>query len=249
MSELFEKLNYINKVKDNEKRLDKLRSLCVDRDSLNDALEIAKHESTINLSGAILITALSALLITVFSAVLTNLIPNAMDRTILLFILFIIYFAYLWILLKYGFNEWTNLYYDLIDLRKKKREEPDISKLDTTISGVEAINSRIDVIEKNICSKIEAKGKEIMSIKDKNSFNFGFAAFLSVSIFLLTRAIDFVEFKEKESTLLSNGSVKLIILFMIFMLWVFVCWLTFPQEFKEFKELILGKIKAIVRRA
>ena len=107
---------------------------------------------------------------------------------------------------------------------------------------VDDINPKISALEKNVCSKIEANG-EIMS-KDKKSFNFGFAFFLSVTIFLFNRVIDFVEFEEKDSKLISNFSVKLIILVIIFVLWVIVCMLTFPQEFKEFKELILGKIKA-----
>jgi hypothetical protein len=49
MSELFEKLNCIKKVEDNETRLRRLKEVCSDRDILNDALDIAKHESSINL--------------------------------------------------------------------------------------------------------------------------------------------------------------------------------------------------------
>lgn len=170
MSELFDKLYRINKVKDNETRLDNLRSLCVDRYILNDALEIAKHESTIHLPGAMLLTAMSALLITVFSYVLTNLIPNAMDRSGLLFILFITYFGFLWNILKRGFGRWTDLYYDLIDLRRKERRETEpivLSKLDMIISEVDDINQKINDLEKNMTTKIEDNRKEIISIKNK----------------------------------------------------------------------------------
>ncbi len=68
---------------------------------------------------------------------------------------------------------------------------------------------------------------------------------MSVTIFLLTRAIDFAEFVVKNnSNIFADDGVKVIIFLIIFILWVVVCWRTFPQEFKEFKELLLGKIKA-----
>jgi hypothetical protein len=47
---LYEKLNEIRKEvikeKDIEKRLEKLKKVCSDENILNDALELAKHEST-----------------------------------------------------------------------------------------------------------------------------------------------------------------------------------------------------------
>ena len=161
---LYEKLNEIKR----EIKCERLKEICRDKDTLNDALEIAKHESTITLSGSILITALSA----VMFAVLFNL-PNTVIKTdivmknlsVLLFL--ILYFGILVYLFNFQFKPWTNLYYDLIELRRMRREEPDISKLDIIISKIEAINPRMNVLEKNINTKMEAIKKEIMIIKRK----------------------------------------------------------------------------------
>ncbi len=119
---LFERLNKIKREKDNETRLKRLKEVCSDGDILNDALEIAKHESTLNLSGGILITALSA--------VLLNFIGDATVKIVFL----LLYFAVFLFLVKFEFGGWTDLYYDLIELRRIKREESDISKLDIIIS-------------------------------------------------------------------------------------------------------------------
>ena len=148
---LYEKLNEIKKEK-REIKCERLKEICRDRDTLNDALEIAKHESTITLSGSILITALSA----VMFAVLFNLLPNTALKTVSVFSFLILYFAILLYLVNVEFKTWANLYYDLIELRRMRREEPDISKLDIIISKVEEINPRINVLEKNINTKIEA---------------------------------------------------------------------------------------------
>jgi hypothetical protein len=60
MGEFFEKLKCIKKQKNNETRLKRLKEVCRDREILNDALELSKHESTINLPGASFITAIAA---------------------------------------------------------------------------------------------------------------------------------------------------------------------------------------------
>ncbi|MCZ7402041.1 MAG: hypothetical protein O8C61_07445 [Candidatus Methanoperedens sp.] len=101
----------IRKESDIEKRLDKLKKVCSDKDILNDAIEITKHESSILFPGAILITALTALMLNLLDA------PQKM-------ILLILYIVVLLILTHREFPSWTKLYYDLIELRKKIREEP-----------------------------------------------------------------------------------------------------------------------------
>ena len=160
MSELFEKLNSIKKVEDNETRLRRLKEVCSDRDILNDALEIAKHASTITLPGMILMTALTALVIA-----LINLVPVATNYKIGSVIIVIgLYYYVIYTTIKFEFARWNKLYYVLIDLR---REEPDISKLDVIISKVGEINPKIDVLEKNVNTKLEAIEKEIISLKKK----------------------------------------------------------------------------------
>lgn len=128
MSELYEKLNDIKKEKNNETRMKRLKEVCNDRDILNDALKITKNESTIALPGATLITALSAILIAVMSAIFINLISDATLRAVSLFGLLILYYVVIWIIVKFEFERWKNLYYDLIELRRERREELDISK-------------------------------------------------------------------------------------------------------------------------
>ncbi|MFZ3059077.1 MAG: hypothetical protein WA102_04980 [Candidatus Methanoperedens sp.] len=111
---LYEKLNEIRKEmikeKDIEKRLEKLKKVCSDENILNDALEIAKHESTTFFPGAILITALTAMFLN-FS--------NEWQKIILLGI----YIVFILIIINREFPSWTRLYYDLIELRKDRREE------------------------------------------------------------------------------------------------------------------------------
>jgi hypothetical protein len=160
---LFEKLNSINKIKDDETRLRKLKDECSNGDILNDALEIAKHESSLNLSGATLITGLSAIIFTV----MINLAPDPLSKTVESILFFIIYCGVLLYLLNVEFAGWTKIYYDLIDLRRGRRGEPDISKLDIIIAEVKAINLRIDNLEKIVSTKLEDIKKEIISPKKK----------------------------------------------------------------------------------
>jgi hypothetical protein len=79
----------------------------------------------------------------------------------------ILYFFVLLYLVKFEFARWTKLYYDLIDLRRERREEPGISKMDIIISKVDEIIQRIDDFEKIVSTKLEAIGKEILSPKKK----------------------------------------------------------------------------------
>lgn len=151
---LYEKLNEIKRKK-REVRCERLKEICIDEDILNDAIEIVKHESTINLSGAILITALSAILL--------NLLPDANSKTALL----ILYFVTLVLLVKFEFEKWTDLYYDLMELRRMRRGETDISKLDIILFKVETINQRMDNLGKIVSTKLESIEKEIISLKNK----------------------------------------------------------------------------------
>lgn len=227
MVELYEKLKCIKKEKNNETRLKRLREVCSDRDILNDALEIAKHESTLNLPGASFMTAVAAIFLIFFTDVYTR------SGILIVWIIFIL------VMVKIEFEGWNKVYYNLIDLRSEIRKESNISKLDT-IYGVEIINSRIDALGENVSTKstkLETIEKEIMSIKDEKKNNFNFAVFLSVTILFLTRAFDFAEFVVKyKSNIFAEDGVKVRIFFIIFILWVVVCWRTFPQEFKDFSE-------------
>ncbi len=166
MSDLYKTLNCIKKEKDKETRLRRLREVCSDKCGLDACLEIAKHESTTNISGTILLTAVAALIITVLSAVLIALIPDAWQRIISLFIMFIIIIVVLIRQVKFEFGDWTELYYDLIDLRVE-RMEPALSKLDRIISNVEALNQKLDNFGKTVISKLDAVEKEIISTKRK----------------------------------------------------------------------------------
>ncbi len=104
MSELSEKLVEIKKEKDNEKRLRNLRGVCNEEVILVEAIDIAKHESTMNLSGGTLITALTAIML--------NFVPN-FSKIFLL----ILYLCILLYIIKFEFKQWTDLYYDLIEIR------------------------------------------------------------------------------------------------------------------------------------
>jgi hypothetical protein len=156
MSVLFEKLNCIKKIKDKETRLRKLKDECSDGDILKDFLEIAKHESSLNLTGAALITALSAILFTV----MINLAPDAISKAVEVILFLILYCAVILYIVKIEFSGWTNIYYDLIDLRRERRREPDISKLDIIIAEVKGINQRIDNFEKIVSAKMEEKKRD-----------------------------------------------------------------------------------------
>jgi len=57
------------------------------------------------------------------------------------------------------FGGWTNIYYDLIDLRRERRGEPDISKLDIIIAEVKTINQRIYNVEKIVSTIMSPKKK------------------------------------------------------------------------------------------
>lgn len=229
MVELYEKLKCIKKEKNNETRLKRLREVCSDKDILNDALEIAKHQSTLNLPIASFITAITAIFLTIFTD----------GKTRIGFL--IVWTIFILVMIKNDFEGWNKVYYNLIDLRSEIRKESDISQLDTTISGVEVINSRIDALGENVNTKLEMIEKEIINRKYEKNNNFSFAVFLSVTIFLLTRAIDFAEFVVKnKGNIFADDGVKVIIFLIIFILWVVVCWRTFPQEFKEFKKLLSG---------
>jgi hypothetical protein len=141
------------KIPGNDERLDirsELAKICENNDMINDALDIAKHESSIYLPGVALITAVAALIISFsnypLSSNLNAKIPDFIPFVFILALLFVIYimcFIFLWM----------DVYYELIELKRIKREETKptvISELDYIISEVEAMNQRIDNFEKNI---------------------------------------------------------------------------------------------------
>lgn len=109
MDRLIEKLNEIKKEKNYEKRLKRLEEICVDENILNDALEIAKHNSTLIQPGASLITATVA--------VVLNFLPDTFSR----FVILIMWMSIVWYLVKFEFEKWNIIYLDLIELRRMKR--------------------------------------------------------------------------------------------------------------------------------
>lgn len=126
---LYNKLNGIKKQwifeRDLESRLERLKEICSDDDILNDAIEIAKHESTMLLPGATLITALVALLL--------NFSVDPTQKYVIL----VAYVVIILFLTNVHYPSWTRLYYDLIELRRKRREEHYILRLGKL--GLEAI--------------------------------------------------------------------------------------------------------------
>jgi hypothetical protein len=64
-------------------------------------------------------------------------------------------------LIKFEFEEWTKVFYDLKNLRREIRKEPDISKFDEIIHEVKTMNPRIDLLEKNVSTKMQVIEKEI----------------------------------------------------------------------------------------
>jgi hypothetical protein len=160
---LYEKLNEIRKEmiwemickKDLEKRLERLKKVCNNENILNDALEIAKHQSTVNLPGASLITAITAIML--------NFITDVKTRYGIL----IVWIIFIWIMTTLEFPIWTKIYFDLIELRREGKGENDILKLDIIISKVDTINTSINGFEKNVNTKLEAIEQEIKSLKKK----------------------------------------------------------------------------------
>ncbi len=126
---LYNELNGIKKQwifeRDLESRLERLKEICSDDDILNDAIEIAKHESTMLLPGATLITALVALLL--------NFSVDPTQKYVIL----VAYVVIILFLTNVHYPSWTRLYYDLIELRRKRREEHYILRLGKL--GLEAI--------------------------------------------------------------------------------------------------------------
>lgn len=159
MSELSEKLDKIKREKE-KKRLEKLNEICIDSDMINDALEIAKHESSIHLPGIALIMASAALMVGFFNnpVSLSYFPPYTWVVMYLIVIFTIFYVAYL---IQFQFNPWKRIYYDLVELRRNRIEETNISKLDIIIFKVKEINPKIDVLEKSISTKLEAIEKDI----------------------------------------------------------------------------------------
>jgi hypothetical protein len=168
MSELKKNLDCIKIEKGNE-RSRRLKKECSDGNILNDAklneaLDIAKHESTITLPGVALFTAMVALILS-FSNIPLALGFNKYCPLVipLIFIGAMIYIIYLMICV---YDPWKEVYYDLIEIRTKERRETEptvLSKLDKIISKV----NEIDVLEKKISSKIEDIENEVKTIKKK----------------------------------------------------------------------------------
>lgn len=170
---LYEKLNEIKKEK-REIRLEKLEEICRDNDNdmINDALYIAKHESSIYLPGVALITAVAALILSFYNntSILSFLPSSHLIFPWAILIVLFIALIYVFRIIKCEFIPWKEVYYDLIELRMMRREETKptvLSKLDEIIKEVKAINPRIGGLEINISNKMEALEKEVKSIKSK----------------------------------------------------------------------------------
>ncbi|MCZ7399325.1 MAG: hypothetical protein O8C62_06530 [Candidatus Methanoperedens sp.] len=159
MNNLYQKLKDIKDIK-KENRLGMLQKICNDG-IIDEALEIAKHQSSINLPGVPIITALTTILLgSVLGSILDLRTLYAIPIVWIFFVLVIINDS----------KKWTEVYYDLMELRRIRREETKptvISQLDIIISKVEEINPRIDVLEKNVSTKIEAIEKGFINIRKK----------------------------------------------------------------------------------
>jgi hypothetical protein len=107
MNAVYEKLKKIKNEK-KEKRLGKLQEICSD-DNIDEAIEIAKHQSGINLPGASFITAMTAVLFTFIKDDLTRAG------------LFILWIISIWYIITVGFEKWTEVYYDLMELKRIRR--------------------------------------------------------------------------------------------------------------------------------
>lgn len=143
----------LNEIKRRKHRLEMLKEICVDSDIINDALEIAKLQSSIYLPGVALVVAIAALIISFTSIVLKG-------ESLLNFVIALPYFIALCYAVYFVFNlkSWMETYYDLIELRSMKREEtkPTVdSKLEEIISEVVKIIPRIDILEEKVSTKIE----------------------------------------------------------------------------------------------
>ncbi len=98
-------IDKIKKIKNEARRFEKLQELCVDEETLSDAIEIAKHESMSHLP---IFTYAIALL-----AVLLNFIKDEFGRG-----LFLVIFSIGLVIITFEYKNWTIVYYDLIKIRR-----------------------------------------------------------------------------------------------------------------------------------
>lgn len=120
VNRLYERLDKIKREK-RETRWDELKKICIDNDIINDALDIAKHESSIYLPGVALTTAVAALILSFSNSSLILSLLTIHSAPILF--VFISGLSFVIIILYFYFKPWMEVYYDLIELRMMRREE------------------------------------------------------------------------------------------------------------------------------
>lgn len=107
MNTVYEKLKETKNEK-KEKRLGKLQEICSD-DNIDEAIEIAKHESSLDLPIAAFLTALLAVFL------------NFLSVELLRYIFFFFWMSSMWFLIEIRFNKWKEVYYDLLELKRMRR--------------------------------------------------------------------------------------------------------------------------------
>ena len=115
---LYDELNDIKKIgRNNKDGFERLRKICVDDESIDSALEIAKHESTIS-------APLLATIIALFAVVLNFVEGDSIVLT-LLFFFSIIYMAN-------DAKKWTYIYYYIIEIKRdENRNKSNDAEKDT----------------------------------------------------------------------------------------------------------------------
>lgn len=92
---------------------------------------------------------------------------NLFNIIIILYFILLVFILYIFIKESFfGKDIFKEIIIEIEDINMQPKPTV-VSKLDIIISKTEAINPRIDVLEKNVSTKIEAIEKEIMSIKRK----------------------------------------------------------------------------------
>ena len=108
---LYDELNGVKKIgKNKDDGFERLRKICVDDESIDSALEIAKHESTLS-------APLLAIIIALYAVVL-NFTEDKMNSIVVTFLLFfsIIYMTN-------GAKKWTYIYYYIIEIKRDKSRD------------------------------------------------------------------------------------------------------------------------------
>ncbi len=118
---LDKELDKIKNERKEEKRLKKLREICIDVETLNTAIEIAKYESTLH--APLLAFGLASFVFTL------TLLTSELLRKLTIWALFLGLFY-----ITISAMLWTNVYYDLLEIRRniQKEKNKDISTISQT---------------------------------------------------------------------------------------------------------------------